>query len=110
MTIDELLGEVAGLRMEALNSWIANNWVRPQGQQGVYLFEAIDVARVRLIVTLHEELQVEDEALPIVLSLLDQLHDARRLMLRLQSAIEEAVPTDAKQKLRDHLQRIIEPD
>lgn len=107
MTLDELCREVAGLQVETLRHWIANDWVRPEGVQGAFHFEEIDVARVRLIVTLHEELRLDEEALPVVLSLLDQLHDARRLMLRLQAAIDASVPTQARQKIRDHLRRAV---
>jgi chaperone modulatory protein CbpM len=107
MTLDELCREVAGIRMEALQAWIANDWVRPEDRNGVYRFEEIDVARVRLIVTLHEEMRVDEEAMPIVLSLLDQLHDTRRLMLRLQTAIDRAVPAETKQLLREHLRQVV---
>ena len=107
MTLDELCREVAGLQVETLRLWIANDWVRPEGEQGAFQFEEIDVARVRLIVTLHEELRLDEEALPVVLSLLDQLHDARRLMLRLQAAIDASVPIQARQKIRDHLRQAV---
>ncbi len=111
MTLDQLCLEIAGLRVETLRQWIANDWVRPQGEPGVYRFEAIDVARVRLIVTLQVELNVDEEALPIVLSLLDQLHDSRRRMLLLQAAIDDAVPAEARQKIREHLRHAIrDPD
>jgi chaperone modulatory protein CbpM len=120
ITLEQLYREVVGLRAETLQHWIANDWVRPfsgregggpEGAPGVYGFEEIDVARVRLIVMLQEEMRVDEEALPIVLSLLDQLHDARRRMHRLQAAIDELVPAEARQKLRERLRRVIvEPD
>jgi hypothetical protein len=46
--------------------------VRPDGNAGHYEFREIDVARVRLIQELRNELQINEAALPIVLSLLDQ--------------------------------------
>ncbi len=107
ITLDELRRQVAGLQMDALQRWIANDWVRPLGESGRYRFEDIDVARVRLIVTLHQEMHVDEEAVPIVLSLLDQLHDARRTMRRLKAAIDEAVPAEARQKLQDRLRQVI---
>ena len=45
---------------------------------------------MRLIVELREQMQVNDEALPIVLSLLDQLYEARRRMRRVRDALERA--------------------
>lgn len=103
ITLDELYREIAGLQAEALRRWIANDWVRPVGGPGVYRFEEIDVARVRLIFTLRQELSVDEEAVPVVLSLLDQLHDTRRHLHRLQAAIEASVPVDAKEKILDAL-------
>lgn len=120
ITLEQLCREVTGLQAETLRHWIANDWVRPVGGQteggpegisATYRFEEIDVARVRLIVTLREELRVDEEALPIVLSLLDQLNDMRRRMQLLRAAISESVPADARQKLQDRLRRsIVEPE
>ena len=107
ITLEELCREIAGLQAEALRRWIANDWVRPVGGPDVYRFEAIDVARVRLIFTLRQELSVDEEAVPIVLSLLDQLHDTRRHLHRLQAAIDASVPADAKEKIRDALRHVI---
>jgi chaperone modulatory protein CbpM len=44
-------------------------------------------ARVRLICTLHYELEVETETLPTVLSLIDQLYDTRQRLLSLTAAV-----------------------
>ena len=107
ITFDELCREIAGLQAEALARWIANDWVRPAGGPGVYRFEAIDVARVRLIVTLRQEFSVDEDAVPVVLSLLDQLHDTRRHLHRLQAAIDTSVPMDAKEKIRAALRPVI---
>lgn len=45
-------------------------------------------ARVRLICTLTYELDVDDSALPLVLSLLDQLYDTRQRLFSLTRAIK----------------------
>jgi chaperone modulatory protein CbpM len=52
------------------------------------VFRDIDVARIRLIVELHTELEVETPTLPLVLSLLDQLYATRRAMRQLIDALE----------------------
>ena len=69
ISFDELCRQVAGLQAEALRRWITNDWVRPVQGPPEERFEEIDVARVRLIVTLHQELHVDEEALPIVFDL-----------------------------------------
>lgn len=107
ITFEELCRQVVGLQAEALRRWIANDWVRPAGGMPAYRFEDIDVARVRLIFTLRQELSVDEEAMPIVLSLLDQLHDTRRHLHRLQAAIDASLPVETKEKIRDALRPVI---
>ena len=63
---------------------------------GGWLFHEIDVARVRLIVELRDELGLDEEAMPTVLSLLDQLYEARRQMRALRQALA-AVPAEARE-------------
>jgi chaperone modulatory protein CbpM len=63
------------------------------------VFEEVDVARIRLIVELRS-LELDEEAMPVVLSLLDQLHATRRRMRLLQQAVEEAAPDAVRERLR----------
>jgi chaperone modulatory protein CbpM len=81
ISIDLLVGEISGLSRPDLDRWIANDWIRPDRDMGIYIFQDIDVARVRLIRDLRDDLGVNEDALPIVLLLLDQLYDLRRHML-----------------------------
>jgi chaperone modulatory protein CbpM len=67
-----------------LEEWIARRWVRPVEDEAGVRFEEIDVARVRLIQVLRHEMELDDGAVPVVLSLLDQLHAARRELLALR--------------------------
>jgi chaperone modulatory protein CbpM len=75
---------VHGLDDWELQDWIARRWVRPEEADDGYQFEDIDVARVRLIHVLRHDLQIAPSALPVVLSLLDQLHEAHRQLAMLQ--------------------------
>jgi chaperone modulatory protein CbpM len=105
ITIDALVTQVSGLQREDLEHWIANQWVRPEdaGSGGDYVFHAIDVARVRLIQELHHDLQINEDALPVVLSLLDQLYDQRRRLRALNDAIAAVAPEDVRRDLARHL-------
>ncbi len=98
ITADVLVASVTGLHQADLQRWIELAWVRPEGEPGRWVFREIDVARVRLIVTLRSELQIEEDALPTVLSLLDQLYDARRQLRRLADAID-AAPQDVRRHM-----------
>ncbi len=86
----ELLCATAGLDRAELERWIEEQWVRPAGPAGAWEFGDIDIARVRLIVSLRREMSLDEESMPVVLSLLDQLYATRRQMRRLCAAIEGA--------------------
>jgi chaperone modulatory protein CbpM len=89
ITISMLHQQVRDLDEWELQDWIARRWVRPEEGDSGYGFEDIDVARVRLISVLRHDLQIDPQAVPVVLSLLDQLHDARRQLQQLREVIRE---------------------
>jgi chaperone modulatory protein CbpM len=103
ITIDVLVAHIAGLQRLDLDRWIANQWVRPDGDADHLMFEEIDVARVRLIRELRDELEINEAALPVVLSLLDQLYDLRRRMNAVRDALSQAAPEDIRQSVARHL-------
>ena len=91
-----LLEEVGGLDAAELTRWIEARWVLPEPQGQSYVFHEVDVARVHLIVELRRELLIDDEAMPLVLNLLDQIY-ALRSRLRAYNAALEALPPDLQQ-------------
>jgi len=103
ITIDTLIVIITGLEREEVEHWIAQDWVRPAGNQDGWLFSEIDVARLRLIRELRHELRLEEDALPIVLRLLDQLYDARRRLRRLRDAVDQTAPPEVCQAVRQAL-------
>ena len=78
MQIEAVLALVSDLQSAELTDWIERGWVQPDaGSQGDWVFREIDVARIRLIHDLRRDLDVTEEALPLVLSLLDQVYELR---------------------------------
>lgn len=102
ITIELVIRMVPGLSRADLERWISHDWVRPDDADGIFVFHEIDVARIRLIHELSSELMLNEEALPVVLSLLDQLYDARRRMRALAEAVA-AAPEDTRRALFDWL-------
>jgi len=71
------------LDAQAVDAWIEAGWLRPHGSRSSHEFSDIDLARARLIADLRGGLGVNDEAIPVVLDLIDQIHGLRRLVREL---------------------------
>ena len=70
--IEEAAREM-GVDLKIVLEFIQNEWIQPAEPDPVALDEE-DIARIRLIAQLRGEFGVNDEAVPIILHLLDQLH------------------------------------
>ncbi|MBU6506990.1 MAG: hypothetical protein KGI92_04260 [Alphaproteobacteria bacterium] len=84
----EAVCRIVQLEPIELERWIAERWVLPESEGSGYVFSELDVARVRLIIELRRDLAVGEDAMPIVLRLLDQLYATRRRMRSLLRALE----------------------
>jgi chaperone modulatory protein CbpM len=99
ITIEALCRAVPGLRPGEVEQWIGNAWLRAEGRPGQWRFHEIDVARVRLIRELRVDLAIDEGALPVVLSLIDQLYATRRQMEKLCRAVEAMAPDEVRQEI-----------
>lgn len=86
-SMDQAAVEI-GVERTVIHAWIEQRWVLPATAGDDYRFEEVDLARLRLINELLDELQVGEEAMPILLNLLDQLYEARAALAELETAIE----------------------
>jgi len=100
--LDELTRRVAALDRVELERWIENRWVLPDEEGGRWLFHEVDIARVELILEIRSEFAVDDEALSLMLNLLDQLYSLRRQMRRLCDALE-CQPPEVQDAIRKAL-------
>jgi len=66
--------------------------VLPEAGAAGYVFHEVDVARVRLIVEMKRELALDEEAIPLVLRLLDQLYALRRRLKAVTAALDTLPP------------------
>jgi len=94
MRITAVMALFTDLDEAELVGWIERGWVRPDTAETDWVFQEIDVARVRLIHDLRRVMEVQEDAIPVVLSLLDQVHELRgrlRSVLRAVEAQPDAV-------------------
>lgn len=87
MRMDDLVATISALQRSDLEAWISEQLVAPQHESETFLFTDMECARVRLICTLHYDLEIDASALPLVLSLVDQLYDTRQRLLSLTAAV-----------------------
>lgn len=87
ISVDNLVEAISALQRSDLEDWIGEELVVPRQEAGTLLFTNMECARVRLICTLHYELEIDVDTLPVVLSLLDQLYDTRQRLFSLTAAI-----------------------
>ncbi|HEY4342783.1 MAG TPA: hypothetical protein VGN05_00435 [Parvibaculum sp.] len=89
MQIESVIALFPDLEAVELTTWIEHRWVRPQAEEGgVWTFQEIDIARVRLIYDLRRHLDTSEETLPVVLSLVDQVYDMRRRLSAVSAALD----------------------
>ncbi|HUI35574.1 MAG TPA: chaperone modulator CbpM [Stellaceae bacterium] len=101
---DEVLVRYRGLERRELVRWVEERWVLPERHAETWVFHEVDVARIELILEIRRDFAVDDEAMPLVLSLLDQVYSLRRQMRRLCDAVA-AQPEDIQAAIRRALPR-----
>ncbi len=74
---DDVVTTVTRLTRSQLVYFIDGAFVKPQRNASGYVFRRIDIARLELLCDLSQDLDLDETALGIVISLIDQLHAAR---------------------------------
>ena len=87
-----------------LVSWVERGWVIPDAGEGGLEFHEIDVARVRLIHDLRRSMDINEETMSLVLSLLDQVYELRSRMKSVLRALE-GQPNEVQRRILGALGR-----
>ena len=74
------------LDAQSVEAWVEAGWLLPRQDGTTRDFSELDLARAQLIHDL-EHLGVNDEAIPVILDLIDQVHGLRRTLRDLLSAL-----------------------
>jgi chaperone modulatory protein CbpM len=72
---------------ETLQTWVEAGWLMPRGKHDGRHYTDVDLARANLIGDL-QDLGVNDEGIPIILDLVDQMHGLRRMLRELLPMIK----------------------
>ena len=90
---------------DAIDLWVDAGWLAPGGASGEWKFSEIDLARTRLIQDLTGDLGVNDEGVPIILGLVDQLHGLRRVLRELLVALR-VQPANTRERFAADLRAV----
>ena len=89
----EQVARECGIAVEQLTVWVDRRWVRPEPSGADVGFTEADRARLRMIVEFQRDLAIDDDAMPVVLDLLDRLYAARAQLRAVVLAITELPET-----------------
>jgi chaperone modulatory protein CbpM len=94
----DLLARVDRLTVTRLKVWVAQGWIKPADDAAQGYSEA-DLARAALICNLEDELGFDEEDVPVLLNLIDQIHGLRAELKGLLAALD-ALPDDMRTTVR----------
>ena len=97
-TLDQTVAAVPGLSQPQLVAFLEAELVRPTSSADGPVFRAPDLARLELLCDLADQFDLADDALGVVIALIDQLHDTRR-HLRAMAEAMEAEPQDLRARI-----------
>lgn len=94
--IEEICATLHVTRVE-VEHWVTAGWVRVDGS-------AADQARLRLLADLRGDLGIERDTVPVILSLIDQVHGLRAQLHDLGQAIARQ-PEQVRRQIIEELRR-----
>jgi chaperone modulatory protein CbpM len=99
MEITSVTALFSDLPVQELTIWVERGWVQPETTASGWMFHEVDVARVRLIHDLRRGMDIGEEAVPLILSLLDQVYELRCQLKGVLRALETQ-PAEVRQAIQ----------
>ncbi|MGB5557489.1 MAG: hypothetical protein WBN04_05700 [Paracoccaceae bacterium] len=95
---DEAIAAVARLTRPQLTAFVEAEIVIPLRTETGLVFRQIDIVRLELLCELSESFSLDEDALGVVISLIDQLHAVRGELRDVLEAIE-AEPEEVRRRI-----------
>jgi chaperone modulatory protein CbpM len=95
---EDAIATIAWLTRQRLDIFVSAALIEPVQAEEGRMYRPIDLARLELLCDLAEQFDLTEDALGIVISLIDALHAARRNLHRVAEALE-AEPLDVRQRV-----------
>ena len=97
-TEHDVVARVQSLTVTRLRVWVNQGLIKPADETAQSYSEA-DIARADLICTLEDELGFDEEDVPVLLNLIDQIHGLRSELRGLLEVLDE-LPSDMRSTVR----------
>ncbi|MCO8146023.1 hypothetical protein NHN26_12405 [Rhodovulum tesquicola] len=96
LTEDEVLAAIPSLTRTRLVAFVESDLIIPLRRESagvsIHVFRRIDCARLHLLCDLTEGLELDETALGVVITLIDQLHATRQDLLAIARAVDGEPP------------------
>lgn len=102
-TEQDVVARVESLTVTRLRVWVRQGLIKPADEAAQDYSEA-DIARAELIRTLEDELGFAEEDVPVLLSLIDQIHGLRSELRGLLEALDD-LPPDMRTTVRMRIEK-----
>jgi chaperone modulatory protein CbpM len=103
LTERDVVARVQHLTVTRLRVWVKQGLIKP-ADEAEQVFSEADLARAALICDLEDELGFAEEDVPVLLSLIDQIHGLRSELKGLLEALED-LPPDVRTTVRMRIAR-----
>ena len=94
LTERDIVARVQHVTVTRLRVWVRQGWIRPAAQ-AEHGFSEADLARAALIRDLEDKLGFDEEQVPVLLNLIDQIHGLRAELKTMLEALED-LPADVR--------------
>ncbi len=94
----QVVAKVRRVTLRELRLWVNMGWIQPAAGETGHVFDDLDVARIRLVCDLRKDMSLHADAVPVILSLLDQVQGLRRELRGIGAAID-AQPNDIRRAI-----------
>ncbi|HEV3241961.1 MAG TPA: MerR family transcriptional regulator [Methyloceanibacter sp.] len=101
LTEGDIVARVQHVTVTRLRVWVRAGWIRPvaKAEQG---FSEADMARAALIRDLEDKLGFDEDQVPVLLNLIDQIHGLRAELKTMLEALED-LPEDVRATVKSRI-------
>ncbi|MGB2933416.1 MAG: MerR family transcriptional regulator [Methyloceanibacter sp.] len=99
----DIVAKIQHLTVTRLRVWVRQGWIRPVAKAEEAFTEA-DMARAALIRDLEDKLGFDEEQVPVLLSLIDQIHGLRVELKTILEVLDD-LPEDVRATVKLRIER-----